>query len=325
MLELILEMPSAIPLGGDALGKRYETRIAERPTTLTVPAFRWSRRGQRYLAVAPTMTAAPPGINWADYLTDETHYPWGMVDIHHAGTRKRVVRAWIKHVVAIVPVPRRWSMAAVSEHAALLHRVSYDWWSKVKDWVEVYTLIALESAELPENQALVANTRVWFRDGERRHRIPVQQGFHIRVDRRDGVRQTGLAKILAKVAMDESPPAMHLFLRNARQALVDTDPRTAVVESATAAEFVVRDLLNRRITDPRVIDVLSDRATLGRYASILANLGVPLPERLNDRLVAMRNRALHQGIAPSMDQARDAVEVATLLVEQVSPRARLLS
>ncbi len=96
-----------------------------------------------------------------------------------------------------------------------------------------------------------------------------------------------------------------------------------MLDAATATELALTDLFDGQLKDlPKPVSsaLKLRRLDLGRLVEFLKTLEVELPPTIQEDLIKPRNKAIHGGAAPTVVQARKAIELATELVEQVSPR-----
>jgi hypothetical protein len=324
-LEMIMTLPTSIPFARDALGKRYNTRLAGHQMTLVLPSFRWRPTIGRFLPVAPALDSIRRNVDWDEYL--HSYSAWGKVSRWQSRPPRRILVAHVSHVLAVVPLPKRLSHRQVGELGAELSSASYPWWLRLRDWIEITTPHLLEDFEPPENRALISNTRAWSWDGRRRRSVPIAQMIHVYGDSGPGVRPSAFEAIARRTGEGADAPTMHLFLRIARLALWQSNYRTAVLEASTAAELALRQLLDLRLNgvDRRVAEAMSNGSReVGRLVDLLQSLGVGLPSRFKERLLHVRNRAIHRGEEPTRNQATDVVNLVRELVEQVAPSRHLL-
>lgn len=121
-------------------------------------------------------------------------------------------------------------------------------------------------------------------------------------------------RIVAATNQGRLPPDSHLFLRDARGDLKRDRYRKAVIDAGTAVELV---LANWRVTHPASgRDRHGRRPTLGVYVDWTT---ATLPADTMTGLVHIRNDAIHQGITPTSEQAKRAVEIAIEIVRTYDP------
>lgn len=325
VLEIILTLPSPIPFAPDAMGRRYQTRLLERPVTLSMPSIRWDPTVVEFVAVAPRMHSVKPDFDWATYF--DVWHPWGTVTKWQMSPKPKPTLTQVTHVLATVPVANRWTGERLSAYAAELASASNPWWLRLREWIEVVTPHLLETFEHPDRQSLISNTQVWSWDGRASRRVPVSQMLYLNSVAEPGISRHSFAAAAVLSGNVAPVPKPHAFLRKARLSLSRNDLRTAVLEASTAAELALHELLDVRLggTDEAVGSALANgNRELGRLATLLGQLGVTLPAGLQVGLVEVRNRAVHKGDEPTAAQARESVRVARAVVESVQPSRSLL-
>ncbi|MGC4111767.1 MAG: hypothetical protein QM747_15385 [Nocardioides sp.] len=100
-----------------------------------------------------------------------------------------------------------------------------------------------------------------------------------------------------------------------------------MLEASTAAELALRQLLDIRLAglDVDIAEALSKGTReMGRLVDLLNEVGVGLPGRLKEGLLNVRNRAIHRGEEPTIDEAREVLRLAGVLVDRAVPRRHLL-
>lgn len=326
VLETILTLPTPIPFTPDAMGRTYQTRFMGRPATISLPRIRWEPTTAQFLTLPPRMRSVKPDVDWAGYL--DAWHPWGSVTIWQTTPQPKPRLARVTHMLATVPIAKRWSNDRVSVYAAELASSSYPWWLRLREWIEVATPYLIETFEHPDSRALISNTRVWSWDGQRSRRVPVSQMMYLDGDAEPGIGRRSFAAVAALAGKGTQVPKPHVFLRNARLALRRNDLRAAVLEAATAAELALQELLDARLggADNEVAGAIRQgNRELGRLTKLLGHLEVSLPSGLQTGLVDVRNRAIHRGDEPTEEQASEAVRLARAVVELAEPSRLLLA
>lgn len=323
-LEMIMALPSPIPFARDALGKRYETRLAGREVTLVLPTFRWRPTLERYRPVPPVINAVRRDVDWDGYLN--SHPAWGKVSQWQSGPPRRILVAYISHVLVVATLPKRMSHRQVSQLVERLSAASYTWWLRLRDWTEVTTPHLLQDFE-PKTRALITNTRTWSWDGSQGRSVPIASMLTAHGGSSSGVSRSTFAALARQAGADAQAPTMHQFLRNSRLALSQSNYRTSVLEASTAAELALRQLLDLRLdgVEQGVAEAMLNGAReMGRLVDLLQRLDVGLPPRVRERLLHVRNRAIHRGEDPTRDQAADVMTLVGELVDRAAPSRHLL-
>jgi len=322
-LEVILPLPTGVGFAADALGRSYPTRIAGRQVTLELPRFRW-RDGQ-YVVAPPTLFAVRSDIQWDEYLHDP--WAWGSVTAYRTGPRRKIRTAHVTHLLLTSTISAHARPGRVAEKTAALADANAGWWQTAKDWIEASTLQALDPPGGPP-LALGDSGLAWAWDGSNGRRIVIPSVNNVTITRPAPMTGPSFEAVLRRCARREQVPAMHTLLRDARRALREDRPRLAVLDAATAAELAMNRLLELRLADsePVVLGALRSNAKeMGRLHGLLGKLGVSMPNNLRSGLTDVRNRAIHGGAEPTIDEARTSLGLASKLVTSVSPHDRLLS
>jgi hypothetical protein len=324
-LEMILRLPQGVTVHPEMLGGTFETRIARRRVCLTLPRFRWNGAQERYFVVPPRLRAVRRDVRWSDYLDDA--WAWGSVVGWRAGERHRINEVVVTHMLVTASLRRGERPGRVAERANAIAQGARDWWSHVRDWIQVVTHQSLEE-QRTDDDSLIPNTRAWQWDGETGRHVPIQERHVIRMQAVEQLRARTFQAILNSAEAHESPPSMHLLLRNARHARWEGQTRQTVLDAATAAELALTELLDDRLSDaPADVVEIVRRGTQGllRLRNALVNLGENrLPNSMQRGLIEVRNSAIHRGEEPSDAEAGTALTLATDLVELVAPRRGLL-
>lgn len=200
-----------------------------------------------------------------------------------------------------------------------------EWFSTLRDWLEVGTLQDL-SIESPAYSQMNLSNHVWsWRSGDTwRNTTQASTLLTLVMPNKD------LAVTLDywKHALDAAnrrmgPPAAHLLLRDARRAMDRRQYGYAVIHAGTAAEVVLKGGLVEHLQSIGNPPKFVERTTKGSLGSIVAvalSLDMDIPAEINDRLVGIRNRAVHQNEKVSNQEAREALRIAS---EVVCGRIRL--
>lgn len=296
---------------GDCLGQSYQTKLANRRLTVTMPSF------------DGTVVVEPPLIyKRPDSSVDvDPPNPWGELrSWNKADNRstvpqsvcvKRVrIRVWVKDVettdVGLGPQ---------------LDQALSPWWDALSSWIEVLT-----------GQDLAAL-------GDRRPKKP--QTFHLWSGNPDGTMRPlammlygsiypninvltsqGLQACLSAVAREQSPPPERLHLSDARSLHNDGQWRRAVIDAATAAEVAITSWLDNRLStaEPEVKSaLLQSPRTLGRLHRLYTQLGGELPSQFDQRVVTPRNRAAHRGMPLTAEESAAAIEATQALLDAANP------
>ena len=113
------------------------------------------------------------------------------------------------------------------------------------------------------------------------------------------------------------PPLEHALMNRARAALDEFDDRIAAIEAGSACEVAITASIERRLArgDQKVARALLGRTRmLGSLIQLSRELGIALPSDIDEKLVKLRNDAVHRGGAPARGAASKAVEIAEAVI-----------
>jgi hypothetical protein len=127
-------------------------------------------------------------------------------------------------------------------------------------------------------------------------------------------------RALTAAKTDELLPSEHEALNHARRLIRECDGRGAVISAGSAAEIALSRALNARLAsanEPSAVAILMDRTTLGRLPGLAKRFGVDCPPI--EKLVKVRNDAVHRAVTPYLSDANELVEIAAAVVWMHSP------
>lgn len=199
----------------------------------------------------------------------------------------------------------------------------------LKEWIEV-AVSGPQLSSVTELTSLPLDSLkfLWF-DGTRSR--PVSHARKLVIsgsDPGDGLTKGEWMSILHAASRKVRPPIPSVYLRNALACLMRQDTRMAVLNSATAAEIALSEMLDAKLLGlPASIATIVVNATQGlsRLSSTLSKrFDVELPAGINQKLGQPRNRAIHSGEDLSFQTAAEAFEIAAAIVETAHPMEDLL-
>lgn len=215
-----------------------------------------------------------------------------------------------------------------------------EWWTRFTSWVSI--LSGQDFVGLGGNRGGITHAYpifTWTSDQNgRRAGYQWRQYFP---DANHGLSQRNLGlddlQACVSAAGDGAPPAAWLFIRDARSLLGAGQARRAILDAGTAAELAMTTLIDQYLDDAGVADQ-AIRDSFGRFNNLIAKQEVlkllrrgVLPERTRPDLIDLRNTAIHgrsragQGLDEvTLEQAQNAVDIATEIVEAAHPLAEFL-
>jgi hypothetical protein len=115
-------------------------------------------------------------------------------------------------------------------------------------------------------------------------------------------------------------PGPHLLMRDARAALARSDYRSAVIDTGTAVELTLSELLEERLSqglNGSVVDeILSRVRNFGDRQRLVRRLGIMLPDDLYKLVAEPRNDVLHRNQTPSRGATRAAIGAGGAVVRK---------
>ncbi|OBA64699.1 hypothetical protein A5647_24815 [Mycobacterium sp. 1100029.7] len=196
------------------------------------------------------------------------------------------------------------------------------WWDRVRTWLEISTgqgLAQVGAKQQTWNSD--SRTRIWLASsGVKREEW---KGGGTEITCPQIVHGVNADVFEACAALSEvEPPLAWTLLRDARALQGVGQYRRAVIDAATAAELAVGELLDDRLKNVEKVvreALLESKPMLGSRTALLEKLGQGLPKSFTDRLVNKRNKAVHRGVDPTLDECESAIREAVNLVERVFP------
>lgn len=142
------------------------------------------------------------------------------------------------------------------------------------------------------------------------------KGVNIIASAVDYFSQADIKKTLSRCSLDTLPPDPHLRIISALKLYNNDDYRQSLFDSATAVEISLTALLDMRLdkVEAAVRNLLLDKYS-GKGINFLLIALKELKVVINDnelktRIATPRNRAIHEGVEVSSEQAKDALNLA---------------
>lgn len=128
---------------------------------------------------------------------------------------------------------------------------------------------------------------------------------------------------LEHVAAGDSPPMNRILLASAMTHVSNENYRTCILDSATAVELTLSEVISKSISehggDGKLSELLLKGKTLGGLVGLAKGLSVPVPDDISKNLIEVRNRVMHAGYLATERQARSAVRVAQEVIADLNP------
>ncbi|MDO3402110.1 hypothetical protein QWI29_18885 [Mycolicibacterium neoaurum] len=199
------------------------------------------------------------------------------------------------------------------------------WWSVLADWIGVTSNQDLIELGKQRRRSLGLFS-MWIADPE----AGEESGFNslkmpeLRPYVGEPLSRAQLQRCMALAGEATRPPAAWLMLRDARSLLNTGEYRRAVLDAGTAAELALADSLSTYLTSnsrPDVAKAFIDRTKmLGPLTDAVKKLKiVPLPEKLQPRVIDPRNLAVHGAQEMTKKIAETAIATTCSLLNVTHP------
>jgi hypothetical protein len=320
-LEGLFTCASGLLVVPECLGQSFQTRTATYELTITLPELDAADAGAPLHR--PPWKFNPEGVAPTTSVNEE----WGTV----ASTRTRnsdgtwpAYNAAVRQCIVATTVE-----AGNDEQFREAAKVFADelsaWWPSVTDWLGVLTGQDFVGLGIQQRSILSDGFHAWSGDADGIRRAGYGSFLDVVPGRVQALDRDQLQRAFDLGASEQRPPAEWLLIRDARSLLRVRDYRRAVIDAGSATELALTELLDRRLAgvDPVIQGTLMDRNRgLDRRAELTRALQAgTVPNTFADNLNKPRTRATHGKETITRDQARDALTVATDIVEQAYPLA----
>jgi hypothetical protein len=309
-LEGVIELPRSVLVDQSVLGQRFPFHLDDGDAELWFPALPADAGATESHVLESPLPDVPR-------LSQIAGRDWG-----HAGFSKypghpRPLASWVEKVVfrASVEVDastKPWDYA-------------YDFGSQFNSWletVEQWISLWAPGAVSPDPEVASSSRGQFWDSSTDPERLT---GWHpslsvSMVPSASALDRVRLAAAMRRASYREGPPPEWLLLLRARQI---NDPRTAVIEAATAVEVALVHCLHDRLFElsdmarERIIGGANGLVGLLRLLEGIDRAPESCWARVADRLAEPRNRAVHAGLVPS--DVNSALDEATSLLELYAP------
>lgn len=319
----LFDCPEGFVVTADCLGQTYSTVIGEQPLTITLPSLRCDK----VIAASPLSSLVAPEFhyNYPPPAADVEPVRWGEVTYAHKGKPQSALIESLYYTFTITGSDRD-----LSEVCRRIDGNLTDWWERVAMWLDTYTDLNL--LRHGPRDVLVLGRRygaVARHDDGTVRPVNWTSTAHVSLPELISVPCSAtLARCFYLAGAGAVLPPEWQYLRSARSWLKAGQPRRAVIDGCTAAEIALAKQLHQLLatTDESVREELLLRCNgVAGVAKLVRKFGGSTASRhkVEEKLASVRNRAAHVGEEPQLDQANQALEVATEIVERVRPLATL--
>lgn len=303
-IHVVVSFPDPLLIAADALGQSFEAKIGPVNTRMTFPQFDGNDDGWPQLRFAASesnpLHPLVGGIDdWGNRFNDSWELYGALVTfLVTPGVHPRDTAEVAKFTESFSPwflAARRWVLGKLGTPASGARR----------------------SHQISIQGVLPDGSR-WGAGGG--STVMITPG-------RRGVTSLELDAAFHRASAGEALPIQHDLLLDAHTALFSGDLRRAVVDSATAAEVVLAQWIQRCLEERglapgealSVTDEANGIAELYRLSSALGLRVTPSKNQVIDRIARPRNLAVHIGEEPTHETARKAFNCAQTIVEEVAP------
>jgi len=137
-----------------------------------------------------------------------------------------------------------------------------------------------------------------------------------------GMQSTEMQNAADLVNQELKPHIAHCYLRDARKAVQERDNRKSIIDVGTALEIALTEICKKKLlTDNsnKFTDIaLKKFRTLGGRLMLADSLGFDLFEQRNiiqQKVIALRNDAVHNGQVHTREEVNEAIEIATKIIK----------
>jgi hypothetical protein len=292
----------------DCLGQSYQTALAGRSLTVTVPAFDGT------VIAEPSLRYKRPD----SYVDVDPPNPWGELRAWNKAEDGSVipVLACIKRVRLWFPVTA--AEAADQNLGPALDNLLSPWWDALSSWIEIAT--GQDLANLGDRRPKRPQTfHLWGGNADGTMR-PLALMFHATgFPPSHPLPSHGLQACLAVVAKGQAPPQERLHLSDARSLHNNGQWRRAVIDAATAAEVGITSWIDSNADAKVKADLAKKPRTLGGLWRLYEKLGGAVPDDFQKLVVDPRNDAAHRGMSLTSERSAAAIDAAAALLHATTP------
>jgi hypothetical protein len=310
VIEGFYDWGTGVVVTADCLGQSYQTALAGRASTVTLPVFDGN-----------TLTEPPLRYRRPDtYVNVDPPNPWGELRSWNKAEDGSAipVLACIKRVRIHFPVTA--VEAADVFLGPQLDNLLMPWWDALSSWIEVAT--GQDLANLGDRRPKMPQTfHLWGGNPDGTMR-PLAMAFHATgFPPSNPLPSHGLEACLAAVARGQAAPQERLHLSDARSLHNNGQWRRAVIDAATAAEVGITAWIDSN-AEPDVRESLArNPRTLGGLWRLYRDLGGAVSDDFQQVVVNPRNDAAHRGMSLTSEQSAAAINATDALLRTTTPMA----
>lgn len=310
--EYIVQLDPPIPLAQDGIGRRLKIRVGDNTGFITLPKVEASHDSP---IATPRKWPVFPGYpsSHVDRLTSNVSLESGTVFFPHAA---------VFHASALrVRLNRNPTMSS-TKRSAEIYREIVQIVAIARNWLAAWTRIpqiVIHQNMYPYGIGADLIGDVW-----RAYFLPGSSVLYPQSD--DGIPFEYVKVAIRAGSVGHDVPPEHQLLTNSESGIFSLQHRTTVIDLCCAAELALSSRVRLQL-DESSTRTNSSKSILRGVTGIVelfriydGMFGSALSvDDVREKLAAVRNKAVHEGVEPSVAQLKLAMEVARRLVFEASP------
>jgi hypothetical protein len=324
----VIDFVVPISVRYELLGTRWSLDLGAQQAELCLPTSRYDASAGQFLYEAPSVRGVRFLDRWLKAWSDD---PWDMTWATPAEWTPGVSNSLVSSLHAAVLRVSVASTSRTAQRQRIIESMAEGvgkWYETFSDWIEVLTEQDLDWQHPLQRAAAGAKILrhdYWAQPVAGRYELlsPKQIKAVTVVSGAPAASRSSWSSAVRGANRQQGPSDAWVLIRDARNALHRKLFRRSVLDAATAAELVLSTAIARclqRTHPPQLVQHTLDQAReLGRKSRLACKLGVPLPRRMQEDLINVRNRTIHANSTPNRAQAKTAFDIASRLVSQEEP------
>jgi hypothetical protein len=304
--ETVVELSErVIRLGEDCVGARVHFTFRNEHYVICFPNFDFNDL-DGFEHPRPTAEGTRIRLNW---IKDKLHGDNYGTEYSHNPTDKRVLKFSASRLIVQSRGPITSAQARKAKYDLPVWSELFISWLEVLQYTDLFNsgVRVTQESELQAYFIPVRNLKT-----NRRIKKRKQAGSNIAVTLFEGFVKSDLQKVLRLASKDVFPPGYYQQIINALRYFNSEDYRQCLLDTATAFEMAMIDLLDDKLKNVTV----AQRKLIGdKYQQImglsdaLRKLGVNMPTQndIQTKVAEPRNAAVHRGVVVTKDEASTAL------------------
>lgn len=310
-LEGVIKLPHSVLVDESVLGQQFCFNLKGGEVELWFPALSPGAAESDWHVLGSPLPDAPR----LSGITDG----WGCAGFGKHPDHPRPLASWVNNVAFRASVPADASRKPW-DYACDFGEQFDAWLGAAEQWIDLWAPHAL----CRDHTVVASRGQFWDSSVDPEQLTGWSSGSSvIFVRSASALNSSTLKSAIRHAAAGDELPTEWLFLLRARQAV---DPRTAVIEAATAAEVALAQGLHQRLAElsdearERIIVDANGLVGLLRLVEDIDSAPESSWKRVAHRLGNPRNRAVHAGAAPS--DVMSALQESTSILQRYAPLPR---